>query len=66
MSSVVIQSHSVASHYVIKKRTDEVEESGEPHNPESIAVDASNEPSVHKELLHSSIHIVEIELLVRW
>ncbi len=45
--------------------TDEVEESGEPHDPESIAVDATNEPSVDKELLDSSIHVVEIELLVR-
>jgi hypothetical protein len=44
--------------------TDEVEEGGEPHDSEPIAVDAANQPSVHEEFLDSSVHVVEVELLV--
>lgn len=44
--------------------TDEVEEGGEPHDSESIAVDAANQPSVNEEFLDTSVHVVKVELLV--
>ena len=44
--------------------TDEIEESGEPHNPETVAVDAPHKPPVHEEFFDTAVHVVEIELLV--
>lgn len=57
MSSVVIESHVIAAEY-------EVEESWEPHDSKSISVEVAYQVSVNKEFLESSVHEVEIELLV--
>jgi hypothetical protein len=64
VSSVVVQSHSIAADYHKCKVTYEVKESREPHDPKPIPVDASHQVSIHEELLHASVEIVKVEALV--
>jgi hypothetical protein len=64
VSSVIVQSHSIAADYRKCKVTYEVKESREPHHPKAVAVDASHQISIDKELLHASVEVVKVEALV--
>ena len=44
--------------------TDVVEEGGEPHHSEAIAVEGSNDVPIDDPLLESTEHVVEVEVLV--
>ena len=46
------------------KGTGIVEEDREPHNSEAISIERSNDISIHNPFFESSIHVVEVEVLI--